>query len=361
MNKILNQYLLVNFFKVFINTVFIFFSLGILLNLFEEIEFFKNLDQSMHLPVMLTLSFVPTLIIELMPFIVFLSSMFYFVSIRSNKDLLSIKIFGYSNLKITLIITFFTFLMGWVLLLFITPITSTLVKFYETEKSKYSRDVDHLISVNKNGLWIKEITNNGYKIINAEKIEGQNLKKISIFIFSTENKILRRIEAESAIILDNPWKMKNAHVYEDNNGNKKVWHEEYDFYTEKVLDKINSLFRNLNTLSFFDLVKDYKYLNEIGYSKKLLNTTIHKFVALPFFISLMVVLAAIFTIGSSDARQNYYYVIISILISVIIFYFKDLSIALGQTGKINLILSIWMPVVVIGLFCSMGLIQINEK
>jgi hypothetical protein len=52
---------------------------------------------------------------------------------------------------------------------------------------------------------------------------------------------------------------------------------------------------------------------------------------------------------------------ISILVSVAIFYFKDLSIALGQTEKISLTLSVWMPIIVIGLFCSIGVIQINEK
>jgi hypothetical protein len=38
-----------------------------------------------------------------------------------------------------------------------------------------------------------------------------------------------------------------------------------------------------------------------------------------------------------------------------------LSIALGKTGRISLIFSIWMPVVVLSLFCSIGIIQINEK
>ena len=75
----------------------------------------------------------------------------------------------------------------------------------------------------------------------------------------------------------------------------------------------------------------------------------------------MVVLASIFSIGTVSSKQNYYYIILSILISVVIFYFKDLSIALGQTEKINLTLSIWMPVIAIGLFCAIGVIQINEK
>ena len=29
-------------------------------------------------------------------------------------------------------------------------------KYYEKTKSNYSRDIDHLVSFNKNGLWIKE-------------------------------------------------------------------------------------------------------------------------------------------------------------------------------------------------------------
>ena len=49
------------------------------------------------------------------------------------------------------------------------------------------------------------------------------------------------------------------------------------------------------------------------------------------------------------------------MICVAIYYFKDLSVALGQTGKISLILSVWMPILVISLFCTIGVIQINEK
>ena len=360
MDKIVNKYLVVNYLKVIANTILIFFSLGIILNLFEEIEFFKNLNQSFSLPFILSLSFIPTLIIELLPFIIFLSSMFYFLQLKSNKDLISIKLFGYSNLKIIIIISFFAFLFGFFVLIAVNPVTSSLVKYYETEKSRHAKDIDHLISVNKNGVWIKEINNFGYKIINAEKLEENVLKKISIYFFDENNNIIKRIESTSAVISENPWLMKNVIIYDLKNNSKEELNT-YKFETEKLLDKINSLFRNLNTISFIDLIKDYQELNKIGYSKKLLNEQIHKFISLPFFLFIMVVLASIFTIGKVDTRHNYYYIILSILVSVVIFYFKDLSIALGQTGKINLALSVWMPVIVVSLFCSIGVIQINEK
>ena len=119
--------------------------------------------------------------------------------------------------------------------------------------------------------------------------------------------------------------------------------------------------QNLNTVSFLELVFNYSELNEKGYSKKLLNEKLNQFISIPFFLFLMVVLASIFTIGTLKNKQNYYYLLTSIMTCVAIYYFKDLSVALGQTEKISLGLSVWMPIILISLFCSIGVIQINEK
>tara|TARA_B100001093_G_C26765267_1_gene987594 strand:- start:238 stop:1317 length:1080 start_codon:yes stop_codon:yes gene_type:complete len=359
MNKIINKYLIKKFSKNFLIAILIFLSLGVILNLFEEIEFFKSLNLSFAIPIILSLSYVPTLILELLPFIVFLSSMTCFLYLRSSKDLLSIKVFGYSNIKVILILSFFSFILGLFFLLAVNPITSGLVKYYETEKAQYSKDVDHLISINKNGVWIKEIDNNGFKIINAQKLNNENLENVSIYVFENK-KLKRRLEAKSALIKNNPWQVKDVYIHNvlENNTTFKKY---YEFESVNTSEKINSLYKNLDTVSFLELILDYSELNEKGYSKKLLNEQINKFASIPIFLFLMVVLAAIFTIGSLKNKQNFYYILISIMTCVAIYYFKDLSIALGQTEKISLILSVWMPIIVIGLFCSIGVIQINEK
>jgi lipopolysaccharide export system permease protein len=359
MNKIINIYLIEKFFKTFFITILVFLSLGVMLNLFEEIEFFKNLDLPFSVPIILSLSFVPNLILELLPFIIFLSSMYYFLQLRSSKDLLSIKVFGYSNIKVILILSLFSFLLGLFFLFAVNPITSSLVKYYETEKAQYAKDIDHLVSVNKNGVWIKEIDENGYKIINAEKLKDENLEQVSIYIF-TNNEMVKRLESESALITNSIWKMKNVYIY-NLQENNNIFFENYEFKSENTAEKINSLYKNLNTVSFLDLIINYSLLREKGYSRKILNEKINRFASLPIFLFLMVVLAAIFTIGSLKNKQNFYYVLISIFTCVAIYYFKDLSVALGQTEKISLALSVWMPIVVISLFCSIGVIHINEK
>ena len=83
------------------------------------------------------------MILKLLPFIIFLSSLKFLMDIRNNKDLLSIKVFGFSNIKIFFILAFTSFLLGWAILVFVSPITSSMSKYYEKTKSNYSKDIDH--------------------------------------------------------------------------------------------------------------------------------------------------------------------------------------------------------------------------
>ena len=108
MNNILFGYILKNFLKNFFIVVLIIFCFGLILNLFEEIEFFKNLDVNLFFPLIMTVIYIPSIIIKLLPFVIFISSVWFMMKIRNNKDLLMLKTFGYSNIKILFFILAFT-------------------------------------------------------------------------------------------------------------------------------------------------------------------------------------------------------------------------------------------------------------
>ena len=86
MNKVLFNYLFSGYLKTIFKVILIFYCFGLILNLFEEIEFFKNETVNLFLPLMLTSIFVPSIIIKLLPFIIFVASMWFMVKIRNNKD-----------------------------------------------------------------------------------------------------------------------------------------------------------------------------------------------------------------------------------------------------------------------------------
>ncbi len=362
MNKIFLNYLLINFLKTFFIFILVFYCFGVILNLFEEIEFFKNIDVSIFIPLMLTSIFIPSMIIKILPFIIFLSSMWFMIKIRNNRDLLTLKVFGYSNLKIFFMLAITSFILGCCVLIFINPLTSSMSKFYEKTKSNYSKDIDHLVTFNKNGLWIKENLDDKQRIITAKKPDGFNLLDVTIFHIDYKSNLIEKITSKKADIKSNLWKLEDAVTFQIRNGvlvrtNEKTLNIDSIYNFEKV----NSLFKNFDTMSFLDIIINYKVLLNNGYSKPFLNQSLHTMLSMPFFLFLMTGLAAILTMNTLKKSDNIKYIIVGLLVSVIIFYFKDLSLALGQTNRIPLILSVWAPVIALTLFTLIGVIQINEK
>ena len=362
MNKIILNYILKNFLKCFFVTILIAYCFGIILNLFEEIEFFKNVEVSIFMPLILTSIFIPSLLITLLPFIIFISSMWFMMSIRNNKDLLTLKVYGYSNIKIFSILALISFLLGWFVLIFINPFTSSMVKYYEKTKSKYSRDIDHLVTFTKNGLWIKESLNKGERIISAKKPEGMNLIDVTIFHLDEEYNLYEKIISKKVNIKDNIWELSDVTILKNTDGILKD--QKIDIYKISSIynfEKINSLFKNFDTMSFLDLLTNYKTLIKSGYNKSFLNQSLHTMLSLPFFLLLMTAIAAIMTMNTLKRSDNFKFIILGLVTTVLVFYFKDLSLALGQTNRIPLILAVWAPVSELSLFTFIGVLQINEK
>ena len=362
MNKVINNYLILGFLKTIFNVTLVFMCLGIILNLFEEIEFFKNLDKDLFLPFILTLMYVPNLIIKLLPFIIFISAMWYFISIKANTDLLSLKVFGFSNLKIIFILSATSLLFGIIILFTVNPLTSSMIKYYEKTKAQYAKDIDHLVTINKNGVWIKEGEKDNFRIITAKKIENEFLHDITIYEIDSDYTIIKRIEGKKANISKNNWIFNSVSIFDFKDGEiQRKYEQNYNFYSIYDSEKLNTLYRNLDTISFINLITKKEILVSRGYSRQSLKEKLHTLISLPIFLFLMVLLASIFTMGSNSKFQNIYYIFISIITCVLVYYFKDLSIALGQTNRISIILSIWMPIIAISLFCSIGILQVNEK
>ncbi len=361
MFKIIYKYLISNFLKCALNVMLIFLSIGIILNLIEEIEFFKEFEQSLTIPMMLTLMILPNLIMKLLPFIIFIATTWFVLNLRSSSDLLSLKVFGFSNAKIIFILSTAAMFLGFFILVTINPITSKMVKYYESTKSEYSRDIDHLVVINKNGVWIKEVVDQETRIINSKSIAGNFLNKITIYNLDDNQNIVSRIEAEKVDVSSKSWFFKKAKIYDFKDGVNVSIKENFLILSKYDIKNIRSLYKNIDTISFLNLFLNYEDLVKKGYSNEMLDLKLHSFFSLPIFLFLMVVLACVFTIGSLKKSAKTYHIFISILTCVIIYYFKDLSLALGETNKISMILSVWIPIIAIGLFCSIGLLQINEK
>ena len=358
---VLNKYIGKEFLKIVINMTFIFFSLGYIVNLFEEINFFKDYDVGISVPIGLTALFVPSLLYNMFPFVVLLSGIWFFLKIKKTDEIIAMKVSGMSNFSVIMIPSILSIILGIFFITAVNPITSTLVKKYESIKGKYEKDQEYLAAITVNGIWIKEQNYGKINLIRSTKLENNNLLDISIYQFDSNNNFLKRIEAKSADISSSHWKIKNATVIDKDGkiSDNKIY--EFTYSSMYDINKIKSLYSNIDTVSFWNLENEIELLENRGYSSKDMRAKLQQSLAFPFFLLSMILLSGVFTLGFSFKDNNWTYIFIAIITSVLIFYFNRFSAALGKMDKLPIEISVWMPILIIFIFSSVGLIHANQK
>jgi len=359
---IINNYLAREYFKIVINMTVTFLCLGFVVNIFEEINLFKDYDIGISLPVLLTLLFVPSMIYKMFPFIILLSGIWFFQKIKKTDEIIGMKVSGMSNFSVIMIPSFVSLMLGILFITMINPITSSMVKKYESIKSNYyEKEQDYLASVTDNGIWIKEKNSEKNFIIRSSNLDDYKLMNLTIYEFDESNNFVKRIEAKSADIRTEHWHIKDANVIDKNGivlteGGANLRHKSiYD------LKKIKSLYSNLDTVSFWKLNSEIKLLEDRGYSTKPIRSKLQQSLAFPLFLLSMVLLSGVFTLGMRFKENNWFYTFLAIITSILIFYFNEFSAALGKTDKLPIEVSVWMPIVIIFIFGAVGIIHANQK
>ena len=358
---IINNYLAKEFIKVIFNMSLAFFSLGFIVNLFEEINYFKDYDVGIDTPIILTLLFVPSLIYNMFPFLMLLSGIFFFLKIKKTEEITAMKVSGMSNFSVIVVPSVLAILIGIFMITAVNPITSFMVKKYEATKGSFDIEKDYLAALTVNGIWIKEKNFGKNFIIKAQNLENENLLDVIIYEFDNENNFVKRIDAEYADISSLSWILKDVKIIYSNKESEEENIENYTYRSMYDIKKITSLYSNLDTISFWNMKNEIKLLNDRGYSTREMRSKLQKSLAFPFFLLSMILLSGVFTLGIRVKESNWTYVFLAIITSVLIFYFNEFSAALGNTEKLPIEISVWMPIVIIFIFGAVGLIHANQK
>ena len=358
---IVNKYLAKEFLKVTLNFSLAFIALGFVLNLFEEINFFKDYNVGFNLPIYMSVLFVPSLFYNMFPFVILLSGIWFFLKIKKTDEIIALRVSGLSNLSIIIIPSILSILLGIFFITSINPITSSLIKKYENIKGGYERDKEYLAAITVNGIWIKEKNLQKNNIIRASKLKDDKLLEVTIYRFDKNNNFISRVEAETANISSLNWDLNKVKII-DKEGNLIVGDIENISYTSMYdIKKIKSLYSNLDTISFWSLENEIKLLEDRGYSTGEMRAKKQRAFAFPFFLLSMILLSGVFTLGIRFKENNWTYVFVAIISSVLIFYFNDFSAALGKTEKLPVELSVWKPILIVFIFSTVGLIHANQK
>ena len=352
------KFLINIFLNSFIYVSLIIFSLVFIINLLTELEFFKEIDVSVFYTFYLSLLNSPTMVFEIFPFIFLLSTQLFFIKLFNNNEIQIFKYSGLKNSKILLTISSTAFILGLLIISLFYNTSSNLKNFYLEHKSKYTKDGKYLAVINKNGLWIRDKIDNKILIVNSTKIKDNFLIGNFITEFDSNYKVIRNIKSKKINISDNNWVVLEPEIFEKNFNEKK---NEIIIYSNFNYKRINSLFSNLSSLSFFELLELKKNYETLNYSTIDVNLQIQKIISYPIFLTLMTIFSSIIMFNSKKYKSNTLKISIGLFLCVIIYYVNNLFNVMGSTEKINYLLSIWIPIFFLSFVTFFMNFRINEK
>ena len=350
---------LINLFNISLLKIFItFFIIILITNILEQIEFFKNIDLSFFYLFFLSLLNTPSVLFEILPFIFLLGTQVFFIHLIDKNELQVFKYSGLNNIKIIKILGLYSFILGIIMVIFFYNGSSILKNSYLLIKNNYSDDNKYLAVITENGLWIKDEINDNISIINARQVNNEFLLNVSITKFNKDFDLVEVLQSERVDITSKKWKIFNPITLKGNSQstlNELILHSNFD------LQKINSLFSNLSSLSIIDLITLRKSYMSLNYSVTDINSHLLKIVSYPVYLTLITIFSAIIMFNIGYQKNTFYKITLGIFLSVIIYYINNFLSVLGTNEKIPVTLSIFLPLIILSIINFISIIKLNEK
>lgn len=348
--------------SIFLKSLFFVFcimiSLVFILNFLSELEFFKNENITISFILFLSLLNSPALMFEMFPFVLLITVQLFFIKLFENKEIDIFKYSGLKNSNILIILSTLSFVTGIFVIAIFYNLSSNLKNIYLELKSTYTTDGKYLAVVTKNGLWIKDKIDNKIIITNSSSIDGNYLINNFITEFDKDFNVLRNIKSNKIDISQKNWHILNARVYERNN---YINEAKIKLKTNFNSERVQTLYSNLTALNpyqLYELRKNYKKLN---YSITEINLHLFKLFSSPIYLLLIAIFSSLIMLNIKKIQSSTFKISIGLFCSVIIYYLNNFFYVLGATERLSLILSIFLPLLILTTINSLLLYKINDK
>lgn len=357
--KTYQKYLIKEFLFFTLKVTFIFFILGFIMGILEELRFFSDIEVEYYFPIILVFLNLPSLIYQIFPFIILISIIFLFLNLTEKGELTSFKNHGLENFQIIKLIASVTFLIGLFTIVIFYNFASILKFNYLDIKKDYTKDAKYLASITENGIWIKDEIDGNILFINAKKIEFDNLIDVEIVKLSQDFEYLSTVTAQKVNIKNNSWNINEAITLNKNNTQKTE--KNILINTNFNYEKISNLYSDLSSITLWGLIKLKEDYQTVNYSTIEIDYQFQKIISYPIYLTIMSLLSIVMMMNLKSGLNRVFLITIGIFLSVLIYYINHFFGIIGRSETIPLLLSIWIPLLILLIISMVGLIKINEK
>lgn len=311
--------------------------------------------------VQLSLLDLPSGVYDVLPLMMALATIAMFLGLSRSSEMIVTRSAGRSALRALIAPLMVTLIIGAVAVGVFNPIVAATTKEFETREARLRSDGPSLLSFSGNELWLREGSAESQTVIRADRtnLDGTLLREVTFLTFAPEGGPTRRIEATSAQLTPGGWDLTDAKVWPLNQSgvteaNASV-HATLRVPSTLTADEIRDSFGDPASISIWQLPAFIKRLEVAGFSPTRHQVWFQMELALPAFLTAMVLVGASFTMRHQRSGRTGWMVLIAVLISFGLFFLRNFAQILGENGQIPAILAAWAPpVAAVG--ASLGLL-----
>lgn len=339
--------------------------IGAVISLFEGTELVRrsigktNIDLS-TICEMIALK-LPNHFQMLMPFIILSATMITFYRLNHSQQIIAARSSGLSIWQILWGLIACVLILGLTQLIIFNPLSAAMSKRLTNLDALYFSGASHHIAISETGMWFREITPDRQSIIHTVHLQPgtKTFTAVTFHNFHPNGRYETRIDASSAILQKGYWELRNAMIWQDQEGVFKNY-PLMKISTPLTIEKIQDSNTPPETISFWSLPKFIDILDKSGLSSISYRLYWHGQIAKVGMMMAMILLAAAFGIRPIRQGGTVLYITFGIGSGFALYFLNDIVYALGLGSHIPILLAAWTPTLVMALLSLALLLHLED-
>ena len=355
----ISKYLAKLFASQFILTTAIIAFVLLITNAFDVTQKFKEtkivLDDFWQL-----ISFkIPYLLCEISPLICFITTCLFIRKISKNNELIVILSNGIPILRVFLIPIITTFFIGVIFLTIVSPIGAYGLKESKKIEAKIHGTPHLNFIISQSGIFFFERFSENNRIIQAKSIDARNkkLSDVTILIIDPQNNLIKRIDAESAIINLKSFKLKNSIVTTQKSSEYK---EQIYLPTKLSINHLMQTFTPPEMIPIWSLKNSINQFAKSGISVIKYQIYYYKKLFIPLTMIAMSYVACWFVSLNTRDNSSAQTTMTSLVMGVCVYFLIEMIPRIMAYSGFNLIFSILTPILFIILVSNFVILHFQE-
>lgn len=326
-----------------------FFAVLFLIEIVEQVRRFSGANLSLAETAELALLKVPESAYRILPMIMILASIALFLALARSSELVVIRAAGRSALRMLATPLLTALAIGALAVSVLNPIVAGTSKRYEVLSDRHRLGDDNVLSVTREGLWLRQGGEDGQVVIHADRanLDGTTLFGVSFIAFAPESGPVARIDAEMAELTQGAWLLRGAKEWQfalgGNPEREAVQHPQYRLPSDLTADQIRDSFGTPSSIAIWDLPAFITALERAGFSAQKHNVWLQMELALPLLLATMVLVGAGFTMRHARSGRSGTMVLLAVISGFAIFLLRNFAQVLGENGQIPVLIAAWSP------------------